>query len=155
MASSIMYQWTSSHGQVRIWQAARIGLKKLLIALCRKSKQYMLLAGLWCSTQKPPSFSFLEPLFESMKRIEEEGEPGFIIISSCSSKRGKGLLLGLKFTMIILDFPWFSSVIPVCPCIHYFLFHAPVLFSPPCLTLHASIIYSWCLFTRYWSSYCW
>ena len=33
----------------------------------------MLLAGLWCSTQKPPSFSFLEPVISQLKDLEEKG----------------------------------------------------------------------------------
>lgn len=33
----------------------------------------MLLAGLWCSTQKPPSFTFLEPFLACMKDMEEKG----------------------------------------------------------------------------------
>ena len=32
----------------------------------------MLLAGLWCSTQKPPSFSFLEPVMNQLKNLEEK-----------------------------------------------------------------------------------
>ena len=33
----------------------------------------MILAGLWCSTQKPPAFTFLEPIFTSLKEMNVEG----------------------------------------------------------------------------------
>ena len=33
----------------------------------------MLLAGLWCSTQKPLAFTFLEPIFTSLKEMNVTG----------------------------------------------------------------------------------
>ena len=33
----------------------------------------MLLAGLWCSTQKPPAFTFLEPIFTSLEEMNIAG----------------------------------------------------------------------------------
>ena len=33
----------------------------------------MILAGLWCANQKPPSFTFLEPVLTSIKDLDENG----------------------------------------------------------------------------------
>ena len=40
----------------------------------------MILAGLWCATTKPPCFPFLEPLCNSLAKIQTEG----ICIVTCS-----------------------------------------------------------------------
>lgn len=67
----------------------------------------MLLAGLWCSTQKPPSFSFLEPVMNQLKDLEEKGiyiihcplyyipiAPGIIVnIPEIGEQLVKGLLI--------------------------------------------------------------
>ena len=34
----------------------------------------MYLGGLWCSTKKPPTFTFLEPIFRQFKKLEETDE---------------------------------------------------------------------------------
>ena len=39
----------------------------------RRSKDHIILAGLWCSTCKPAAFSFLEPIFKRLKSLEDEG----------------------------------------------------------------------------------
>ena len=44
-----------------------------MVSVHRKSKDYMLVAGLWCANQKPPTFACLEPLFQSLKKIKEAG----------------------------------------------------------------------------------
>ena len=41
----------------------------------------MLLAGLWCSVRKPPSFGFLEPVCEQLKELESKGITFFIVKS--------------------------------------------------------------------------
>ena len=33
----------------------------------------MMLGGLWCSTQKPPAFTFLEPIFTSLSELNVTG----------------------------------------------------------------------------------
>ena len=33
----------------------------------------MILAGLWCSTQKPPTFTFFEPVLTVLRNLDENG----------------------------------------------------------------------------------
>ena len=33
----------------------------------------MLLAGLWCDNEKPPSFTFLEPMLTTLQLIKDNG----------------------------------------------------------------------------------
>lgn len=42
--------------------------------LYRRSKNYILLAGLWCSVRKPPSFGFLEPVCEQLNELESKSK---------------------------------------------------------------------------------
>ena len=39
----------------------------------RSSKNYILLGGLWCSKQKPPAFTFLQPIFAHLNELEAKG----------------------------------------------------------------------------------
>ena len=56
------------------------GAPKFKFIINRRSKNYMILAGLWCATAKPPCFSFLELLCNSLAKIQTEG----ICIVTCS-----------------------------------------------------------------------
>lgn len=44
-----------------------------LVCFWRFKKDYILLAGLWCSNQKPPAFSFLEPTLSCLNSLENKG----------------------------------------------------------------------------------
>ena len=37
------------------------------------SREYLFLAGIWCSSKKPPTETFLSPLVEQLKLLATEG----------------------------------------------------------------------------------
>lgn len=48
-------------------------IKPVSVLIVGVKSIYILLAGLWCSVRKPPSFGFLEPVCEQLKELESKG----------------------------------------------------------------------------------
>ena len=59
----------------------------IIYLLFRNSRRYSLLAGLWCSKQKPSSFSFMEPTILSLLDMERKKLYGKVYWSRCSTCR--------------------------------------------------------------------
>ena len=45
----------------------------------RRQPKNIILAGLWCSTEKPPMQMFLKPIIEMLSKLESEGLFGILI----------------------------------------------------------------------------
>ena len=86
-----------------------IHVKITFVVPCSGGRKYLFLAGMWCSTRKPPTLQFLKPIMESLNKLTTEGmqcmtvyinfnitmwfielAPPSMPLSCCSSTPGKG-----------------------------------------------------------------